>query len=86
MMILNILQNDEQIWLNTVIGKITKKNGLGQCSNFRQPKEPAFEDSTAAAIAVCGIIEVAKTANDINGDCYFMEAVFKLKGENLYLW
>ncbi|WP_168120206.1 glycoside hydrolase family 88 protein [Paenibacillus sp. HB172176] len=102
--------------------------------DFRQPKEPAYEDSTAAAIAACGLIEIAKAvqANErdvyiraavkllrtldesrsdwtsatdclllngsaayhnpnrhtaiIYGDYYFMEAIFKLKGNDLYLW
>ncbi|WP_217591748.1 glycoside hydrolase family 88 protein [Cohnella sp. GbtcB17] len=102
--------------------------------DFRQPKEPAYEDSTAAAIAACGLIEIAKavgplekdvyiraalkllktldearsdwsTESDcilingsaayhsgkrhtaiIYGDYYFLEAVFKLKGDDLYLW
>jgi len=102
--------------------------------DFRQPKEPAYEDSTAAAVAACGLIEIAKVVgpyeqevywnaalkllksldssrcdwtassdailingssayhnNDkhssiIYGDYYFMEAVFKLKGNDLYFW
>lgn len=102
--------------------------------DFRQPKEPKLEDDTAAAIAACGFIEMAKvvgeyekelylgaalkllrtldqsridwtTDNDcllqygsasyhnkqhhhpiIYGDYYFMEAIFKLKGNDLYLW
>lgn len=102
--------------------------------DFRQPKEPRREDDTAAAIAACGLIEIAKavgpyekdfyleaalkllktldesrsdwsTDNDcilqngsgayfakshhhpiIYGDYYFMEAIFKLKGNDLYLW
>ncbi|ACT00642.1 glycoside hydrolase family 88 protein [Paenibacillus sp. JDR-2] len=102
--------------------------------DFRQPKEPAYEDSTAAAIAACGFIEIAKAVGEhekdlyvgaavkllraldesrsdwtdnsdcilthgsaayhnnnrhtaiIYGDYYFIEAVFKLKGNDLYLW
>lgn len=102
--------------------------------DFRQPKEPAWEDSTAAAIAACGLIEMAKRVGEyekdlylnaalkllhtldekrccwskdkdcivengsesyhsevhhqpiIYGDYYFMEAVFKLKGNDIFLW
>jgi unsaturated chondroitin disaccharide hydrolase len=102
--------------------------------DFRQPKEPKWEDSTAAAIAACGFIEIAKQVpelekdiylnaaikllktlemtrcdwtkdcdcilnnctaayhrmehhfNIIYGDYYFIEAIFKLKGDDLYIW
>lgn len=101
--------------------------------DFRQPAEPKLEDDTAAAIAACGLIEIAKAVGILEselylkaamkllqaldsradwsetsdsiiqmgseaytstrhhhpiiyGDFYFMEAVFKLKGNDLYLW
>lgn len=102
--------------------------------DFRQPKEPAWEDSTASAIAACGLIEIAKYVGELekdlylnaalkllkvlaekrcdwtkNSDCilekctaayhnreheyhiiygdyYFMEAIFKLKGNDIFLW
>lgn len=102
--------------------------------DFRQPAEPRLEDDTAAAIAACGLIEIAKAAGPyekklylnaalkllrtldesrcdwsessdsllqrgtaayyakihhqaiIYGDYYFVEAIFKLKGNDLYLW
>jgi len=102
--------------------------------DFRQPAEPRREDDTAAAIAACGLIEIAKVVGQhekalylnaaikllktldeqrsdwsdqsdailqngsaayyaaahhqaiIYGDYYFIEAIFKLKGNDLYLW
>ncbi|AIQ52827.1 glycoside hydrolase family 88 protein [Paenibacillus sp. FSL R7-0331] len=103
--------------------------------DFRQPAEPKLEDDTAAAIAACGLIEIAKAVGELErelylnaalkllraldersdwsdendciiqkgseayhkprnqhhhaiiyGDYYFMEAMFKLKGNDLYLW
>ncbi|MGG6312357.1 glycoside hydrolase family 88 protein [Paenibacillus macerans] len=101
--------------------------------DFRQPPEPKLEDDTAAAIAACGLIELAKSVGEhekdlylksavkllktldlrcdwtdrtdaliqygsasyhakhhhhpiIYGDFYFMEAIFKLKRNDLYLW
>lgn len=102
--------------------------------DFRQPVEPAWEDSTAAAIAACGFIEIAKQVGDyeknlyleaatkllktldekrcnwtkecdcivengsesyhsqvhhiniIYGDYFFMEAIFKLKENDIFLW
>ncbi|WP_025684880.1 glycoside hydrolase family 88 protein [Paenibacillus maysiensis] len=102
--------------------------------DFRQPKEPAYEDSTAAAIAACGLIEISKAVGPLEkdlylgaalkmlkaldktrtdwsrdcdcilkngsaayhnkehhnsiiyGDYYFIEAVFKLKENDLYIW
>ncbi|KRF06767.1 glycosyl hydrolase family 88 [Paenibacillus sp. Soil766] len=111
----------------------TPENGIIPV-DFRQPKEPAYEDSTAAAIAACGLIEIAKAVDScesdlylnaalkllkvldenrcdwttdsdcillngseayhrnnhhsaiIYGDYYLLEAIFKLKGNDLYLW
>jgi unsaturated chondroitin disaccharide hydrolase len=102
--------------------------------DFRQPEEPQLEDSTAAAIAACGLIEIARNVqeyerdiylnaamkllkaleesrsnwtkdcdcilencsvayhsnghhiNIIYGDYFFMEAVFKLKGNDIFFW
>lgn len=101
--------------------------------DFRQPAEPAYEDSTAAAIAACGLIELGKALEDegekyinaalkmlkalyenrcnldkdadellekctaayhdkeheftiIYGDYYFIEAIWKLVGEELFIW
>ncbi len=102
--------------------------------DFRQPKKPAWEDSTAAAIAASGLLEISRQVgeyerdlylnaaikllktleekrcswgrendcilekctaayhekdhefNIIYGDYYFMEAVFKLKGDDVFLW
>lgn len=99
--------------------------------DFCQPSEPAWEDSTAAAIAACGMIQIAeedeackyldtalkllKVLDEkrcnwsldtdnllekctaayhdkeheftiIYGDYYFIEAIWKLTGEELYMW
>lgn len=101
--------------------------------DFRQPEEERWEDSCAAAIAACGLIEIAKAAgkneknlylnaalkllkaltekrcdwtkncdcilqncseayhtnkhmNIIYGDYFFMEAIYKLKGDPVLLW
>jgi len=102
--------------------------------DFRQPQTPAYEDSTAAAIASCGLLELAKCVpeeeratyedaalemlkaladkrcnwdenvdnlvekctaayNDadhefsiIYGDYYFIEAIWKLMGKELFNW
>ena len=102
--------------------------------DFRQPEEVSLEDSTAAAIASCGLIELAKhkegrqrkiyldaalkmvqtlTQSNLNwneeednlltkctaayhdkshefsiiyGDYFFLEALMKLTGKELFLW
>ncbi len=102
--------------------------------DFRQPQTPAYEDSTAAAIASCGLLELAKCVPEeeratyedaalemlkaladkrcnwdenmdnlvekctaayhdadhefsiIYGDYYFIEAIWKLMGKELFIW
>ncbi|MGB8453447.1 MAG: glycoside hydrolase family 88 protein [Anaerocolumna sp.] len=101
--------------------------------DFRQPQEDIWEDSSAAAIAACGLIEIAKNIGEkeqnlyfkaalkllktldrkrcdwtkasdcilencseayhskkhismIYADYFFMEAIFKLKGNDIFLW
>ncbi|MCD8119458.1 MAG: glycoside hydrolase family 88 protein [Lachnospiraceae bacterium] len=99
--------------------------------DFRQPKEYTWEDDSAAAIAACGLLELAEAAEDdhykaaairmldalcedganldedtdqilercsaafheesheypiIYGDYFFIEAIFKLTGEEFPIW
>lgn len=102
--------------------------------DFRQPRDCSLEDSTAAAIAACGMLEIGKNVSDaekhvyhdaaihllkvlekercnwnedsdnilekctaafhdkdhefsiIYGDYYFIEAIWKLTGEELFIW
>lgn len=102
--------------------------------DFRQPKSPLWYDDTAAAIAACGLIEIAKVVEELEkdmyidaaikllkalethhcnfgkendcilqkcsaayhnpehettiiyGDYYFIEAIFKLKGDDIFIW
>ncbi len=102
--------------------------------DFLQPSEPEYEDSSAAAIAACGLIEMARHVDQeergtylqpalkllktlskarcdysgsqdhflercsgsyheehhhyalIYGDYYFLEALLKLKGNDVFLW
>lgn len=47
--------------------------------DFRQPGEPAWEDSTAAAIAASGLIEISKHVGEYEKDMYLKAAVRLLK-------
>ena len=47
--------------------------------DFRQPPEPAWEDSTAAAIASCGLIELARHVPDGERHLYLQAALKLLK-------
>jgi unsaturated chondroitin disaccharide hydrolase len=47
--------------------------------DFQQPAEPAYEDSTAAAIAACGFIELAKCVDEDEKDEYLETALKLLK-------
>lgn len=56
----------------------TPENGLIPV-DFRQPAEPAWEDSTAAAIAACGLIELSKLTGGRQGDVYLSAAMKLLR-------
>lgn len=47
--------------------------------DFRAPKEPVVYDSTAGAIAACGLIEIAKNVPEYEKDLYLSAAVRLLK-------
>lgn len=47
--------------------------------DFRQPEEPRFIDTTAAAIAACGLIEIAKSVKEHEQKLYLLPAVNLLK-------
>lgn len=47
--------------------------------DFRQPEKPAYEDSTAAAIAACGMLEIAKYAPDDRKEIYQDTAIELIK-------
>ena len=47
--------------------------------DFRQPAEPAWEDSTAAAIAACGMLEIASHLSEEEGAQYKEAALRMLK-------
>lgn len=47
--------------------------------DFRQPKEPAWEDSTAAAIAACGLIEIAAHVPELEKEMYINATLRLLK-------
>lgn len=136
---LSYLHTKDEKYLNTArriahyfISNIPE-NGLISV-DFRQPAECAWEDSTAAAIAACGLLELAKNVKGrdsdvylrtalkllqaldrercnwddkadnllekctaeyhseehefsiIYGDYYFIEALLKLSGQELFIW
>ena len=56
----------------------TPESGLIPC-DFRQPESPDYEDTTAAAIAACGMIEIAKHSEGRDKDVYMNAALKMLK-------
>ena len=47
--------------------------------DFRQPCQPFLEDDTAAAIAACGFIEIAKEVGELERELYLKAALKMLK-------
>jgi unsaturated chondroitin disaccharide hydrolase len=47
--------------------------------DFRQPEKPLYEDSSAAAIAACGLIEIAKYVGNYEKGTYLAAALRLLK-------
>ena len=47
--------------------------------DFRQPKEPYWYDDSAAAIAACGFLELAKIVDEHEKDMYYNGAIALLK-------
>lgn len=47
--------------------------------DFRQPKEPAWEDSCGACVIACGLIEIAGYVPELEKDMYIQAAVKILK-------
>ena len=48
-------------------------------SDFRSPEEPVIYDSTAGAIAACGLLEIARNVSEYEGQMYFRAAINILK-------
>ena len=47
--------------------------------DFRQPEEPKLIDTTAATIAACGLIEIAKNVGEHEQKLYLTPAIKMLK-------
>lgn len=54
-------------------------NDFKPLCDFRAPEEPVIYDSTAGAIAACGLIEIAKNVPEFEKDIYLNAAVKLLK-------
>lgn len=57
----------------------TEKTGWLPRLDFRQPETPAYYDSTAGAIAACGLIELAKIVDEKEKEKFLSAAVNVLK-------
>lgn len=47
--------------------------------DFRAPREPVYYDASAAAIAACGLIEIAGVVDEMEADTYYDAAIAYLK-------
>ena len=53
----------------------TEKTGWLPILDFRQPESPVYYDSTAGAIAACGLIELAKNTEGAEQEKYLLAAI-----------
>lgn len=56
-----------------------KKTDYKPLSDFTAPSEPVIYDSTAGVCAACGLIELARALDDVEGECYADAAIELLK-------
>ena len=81
---LSYLHTKEERYLNTArriahyFISNTPENGLIPV-DFRQPSECSWEDSTAAAIAACGLLEMSKHVEERDSQIYLLAALRMLK-------
>ena len=83
--ILSYIHTKEQKYLDTAkkvahyfITNVMNTDWLPLC-DFRAPESPVIYDSTAGAIAACGIIEIAKNVPEFEKDMYLNAAIKMLK-------
>lgn len=60
------------------ISAVCNENYIPKC-DFRAPDEPCYVDTTAGAIASCGLIEIAKCVDEYEKKMYFDAAIKILK-------
>ena len=83
--ILSYIHTKDKKYLDTAIKVAdhfiseTKKTDWLPRVDFRQPETPVYYDSTAGAIASCGLIEIAKVADDVESERYLFSAINILK-------
>jgi unsaturated chondroitin disaccharide hydrolase len=82
--IISYIHTKNSLYLNTAkqvahyfISNIPKSNIIP--IDFRQPSKVYLEDSTAAVIAACGLIEISKNVNKLEKDLYLNSAIRILK-------
>ena len=92
--VLSYIHTKEQRYLDTAIKvadyfiKETQKTNWLPRLDFRQPDNPLYYDSTAGAIASCGLIELAKVLGECAGEKYIESAINILRAmeENWCSW
>ena len=78
---LSYIHTKEQRYLDTAIKvadyfiRETEKTDWLPRLDFRQPETPTYYDSTAGAIAACGLIELAKVTDEADSEKYLTAAL-----------
>lgn len=83
--VLSYIHTKEQKYLDTAkkvanyfIANVSATDWL-PLLDFRQPETPVYYDSTAGAIAACGLIEIAKHTEGVEQEMYLSSAIKILK-------
>jgi unsaturated chondroitin disaccharide hydrolase len=90
--VLSYLHTDDKKYLDTAkrvahyfISNLLLEEDFVPPCDFRSPKEPRYKDTTAGAIAACGLLEISKAVPEQEKDVY-RDSALRIIEENYCNW